>query len=228
MRNSLVKTFPLLKFNKLRPPLSTITVMSDVEEVPSTAMRRTWDTEEASRKYAERLAREKEETKEAKSKKSLGKLPPPAATSSNSVQARTEAILKRDELHGKRELVAPTMSLGNKGRSAGFYCEACDLTFKDSNSYLDHLNSQQHYRKLGISGKVEYATLEQVRQRLAWLKEKKILEEQNKGEELDLSKRIANRRKMEEEERQRRRDKKKAKRRLKRQLEMGSDVEMET
>jgi len=63
---------------------------------------------------------------------------------------------------------------------------------------------------------------------LAWLKEKKILEEQNKGEELDLSKRIANRRKMEEEERQRRRDKKKAKRRLKRQLEMGSDVEMET
>jgi U4/U6.U5 tri-snRNP component SNU23 len=116
---------------------------TDVNDGPAQAsVRRTWDTEEAARKYAERLSREKEEAKESKNKKAgLGKLPPPAAVDAKSVQARTEAVIKREELHGKRELVAPTMSLGNKGRSAGFYCEACDLTFKDSNSYLDHLNS---------------------------------------------------------------------------------------
>jgi U4/U6.U5 tri-snRNP component SNU23 len=79
---------------------------------------------------------------------------------------------------------------------------------------------------LGISGKVEYATLEQVRARLGWLKERKIEMEKNKGEDLDLSKRIAARRKMEEDQRQERRDKKKAKRMFKRQQQMGSDVEM--
>jgi U4/U6.U5 tri-snRNP component SNU23 len=106
--------------------------------------RRTWDREEAERKHAQRLAREKEEAKEAKNKKAgMGKLLPPASTEMNSVQARTEAVIKIDELHGKRELVAPLMGYGNKGKSAGFYCEACDLTFKDSFSYLDHINSSQ-------------------------------------------------------------------------------------
>lgn len=73
----------------------------------------------------------------------MGKLPPPASTDMGSVQARTEAVIKVEELHGKRELVAPLMGYGNKGKSAGFYCDACDLTFKDSLSYLDHLNSSQ-------------------------------------------------------------------------------------
>jgi hypothetical protein len=51
--------------------------------------------------------------------------------------------------------------------------------------------------------------------------------EKEAGQELDLSKRIADRRRMEEEEKQRRRDKKKAQRRMRRQQELGaSDVEM--
>jgi U4/U6.U5 tri-snRNP component SNU23 len=83
------------------------------------------------------------------------------------------------------------------------------------------------YRKLGISGKVERATLEQVQNRLAWLKQRKIDMEKERGQELDLSKRIAERRRMEEEEKKRRREKKKAKRRMRRQQELGaSDEEM--
>ena len=106
--------------------------------------RRAWDREEAERKYEERLAREKAEAKEAKNKKAgMGKLPPPASTNSNSVQARTEAVIKVEELRGKRELVTHISGRGNKGKSAGFYCELCDLTYKDSFSYLDHLNSAQ-------------------------------------------------------------------------------------
>lgn len=107
-------------------------------------LRKTWDETEAERKYRERIAKEKAEAKEAKMKKAgMGKLPPPASTSSDSVQARTEAVIKVEELRGKRELVSGFVTRGNKGRSAGFYCEACDLTFKDSLSYLDHLNSSQ-------------------------------------------------------------------------------------
>jgi U4/U6.U5 tri-snRNP component SNU23 len=80
---------------------------------------------------------------------------------------------------------------------------------------------------LGISGKVERATLEQVRDRLAWLKQRKIEMEKEKGQPLDLVKRVAEARRLEEEEKQRRRDKKKAKRRAKRQHDLGaSDVVM--
>ena len=199
---------------------------SDVQDVSA---RRTWDREAAEKSYTERLAREKAEAKEAKSKKALttGKLPPPASTDLTTVQARTEAIIKSEELHGKRELVAPLLSRSNKGKSAGFYCETCDLTFKDSLSYLDHLNSSQHYRKLGISGRVERATLEQVQNRLAWLKEMKIEKEKEAGQGLDLVKRVAERKRVEEEERERRGEKKKAQRRRRRQQELGaSDVEM--
>jgi U4/U6.U5 tri-snRNP component SNU23 len=141
-----------------------------VEGIVATSSGRTWDRGEAERKYAERLAREKAEEKEAKSKKAgMGKLPPPASTASDSVQARTEAIIKPEELHGKRELAAPILGRSKKGKSAGFYCEACDLTFKDSLSYLDHINSSQRmisvrvllildYRKLGLSGASDVGT----------------------------------------------------------------------
>jgi U4/U6.U5 tri-snRNP component SNU23 len=208
-------------------PSSTSGAMSTAD-----SGRRTWDKQEAERKYAERMAREKEEAKEAKLKKARigpgGKLAPPKLGSSDSVQARTESVIKIEELKGKRELVAGNLGRGNKGKSAGFYCEACDLTFKDSLSYLDHINSSGHYRRLGISGKVERATLEQVRDRLAWLKEVKIEAEKEKGQKVDLMKRVAEARRLEEEEKQRRRDKKKAKRRARRQHELGgaSDVEM--
>lgn len=209
---------------------NTSSTMDSSGVAPSSGSeRRIWDREEAERKHAERLAREKEEAKEAKLKKAgmLGKLGPPKAGSQDSVQARTEAVIKIEELKGKRELVAGNLGRGNKGKSAGFYCETCDLTFKDSLSYLDHINSSSHYRKLGISGKVERATLEQVRDRLEWLKQRKIEMEKERGQPLDLSKRIAEARRLEEEEKQRRRDKKKAKRRARRQQELGaSDAEM--
>lgn len=121
------------------------------EENSAVAARRTWDPQEAERKYAERIEREKEEAKEAKKKKAAGgKLAPPSSGSANSVQARTEAVIKTEELRGKRELVAPTMAIGNKGRSAGFYCEVCDLTYKDSFSYLDHINSSSRICPLQV------------------------------------------------------------------------------
>jgi U4/U6.U5 tri-snRNP component SNU23 len=72
---------------------------------------------------------------------------------------------------------------------------------------------------LGISGKVERATVEQVKDRLEWLKMRKAEMDKQRGEDFTLSKRIAERRRLEEEEKQRKRDKKKEKRRLRRQRE---------
>jgi len=102
-----------------------------------------WDRDEAEKKFTDRIARENADSKDIKKKLAMGKLPPPASTSSNTVQARSESVIKAEELRGKRELVAPTVSLGIKGKSAGFYCETCDVTYKDSMSYLDHLNSSE-------------------------------------------------------------------------------------
>ena len=135
-------SYPVAAFNTgwVFSAITTPTIMDDDNSV--IAPRKVWDVEEAERKYAERLEREKEEAKEAKKKKAAGgKLAPPPSGNANSVQARTEAVIKTEELRGKRELVAPTQGIGNKGRSAGFYCEVCDVTYKDSFSYLDHINS---------------------------------------------------------------------------------------
>lgn len=79
---------------------------------------------------------------------------------------------------------------------------------------------------MGISGKVERATLEQVKARLAWLRERKFEMEKERGQELDLSKRIAERKRIEEEEKRRRREKKKAKRRARRLQMEGEDINM--
>jgi len=65
--------------------------------------------------------------------------------------------------------------------------------------------------------------LEQVQARLEWLKERKRDIDREKGQDFDLVKRVAERRRLDEEERQRRREKKKARRRAKRQYQDESD-----
>jgi len=69
-----------------------------------------------------------------------------------------------------------TMVVSNPGgRGAGqpgFHCETCNRTYKDSVGYLDHINSRAHLRALGQTTKLERSTLEQVRARIALLREK--------------------------------------------------------
>ncbi len=105
---------------------------------------------------------------------------------------------------------------GKRGRGAGFYCEECDLTFKDNLQFVDHLNSRQHLVATGQSGLVKKATVAEVRERLDWLvarKKQKEMEEGGKGE-VDLGKRLEERRVEEErvkEERRKRRNEKRRK-----------------
>ena len=70
---------------------------------------------------------------------------------------------------------------------------------------------------------MERATLEQVQARLEWLKERKRDMDKERGQDFDLAKRVAERRRLEEEEKERRREKKKARRRAKRQYQDESD-----
>ena len=108
-------------------------------------------------------------------------------------------------------LVPAGAATGKRGRGAGFYCAECDLTFKDNLQFVDHLNSRQHLVNTGQSGEVRRATLEEVRERLDWLKRRR--EEEKEGEVVELGKRLEVRMGEDEREREERRRKRNEKRR---------------
>ncbi|EOA91998.1 uncharacterized protein SETTUDRAFT_162537 [Exserohilum turcica Et28A] len=114
---------------------------------------------------------------------------------------------------GKQTLTSAAAAVGKRGRGAGAYCAACDLTFKDNIQYIEHLNSRQHLIATGQSGEVRRATLQEVRDRLRYLKRKR--EEDKALEVTDLDARLAmNKEQLEkdaEEKRRLRNEKRRAK-----------------
>ncbi|KAI5797997.1 hypothetical protein DFH27DRAFT_653756 [Peziza echinospora] len=112
----------------------------------------------------------------------------------------------------KTVLVPAGASTGKRGRGAGFYCDACDLTFKDSLQWVDHLNSKQHLYATGETGEVVRASLEMVRERLEVLRARRRREMEGGGE-VDLKGRLEERRRVEEEERRVKREGRREKRR---------------
>lgn len=103
-------------------------------------------------------------------------------------------------------LVPGSAATGKRGKGVGFYCEACNLTFKDSIEYLDHLGSKQHLYNTtgsadGISQKNSAITVEQIRERLKKLYERKQKQLGENAQEFDLQKRIREQREKEERER---------------------------
>ena len=116
---------------------------------------------------------------------------------------------------GKSTLVAAGSAIGKRGKGAGFYCEACDLTYKDNVQYIEHLNSKQHLVNTGQSGEVVVATLEDVRGRLEMLKARKREreEEERVGNVVDVKERVRVAEEKEEKEREEKRRKRNERRR---------------
>lgn len=81
--------------------------------------------------------------------------------------ARREVIDFTGQI-GKTQLVPGGAAglVGKRGRGAGFYCEACDLTFKDSKQFVEHRNSVQHLLNSGEKSEVRRATADEVRARI--------------------------------------------------------------
>ncbi|KKY18191.1 putative c2h2 finger domain-containing protein [Phaeomoniella chlamydospora] len=181
-----------------------------------TSFRKTWDREEYARKAKEESETAKEESKARYEAKLAGKkyhkhVDLSALDETSARGSRVDVA----SMVGKSTIVPMGNAIGKRGRGAGFYCEACDLTYKDNVQYIEHLNSKQHLIATGQSGEVKVATLEDVRERLALLIERKRRreEEDKKMAEIDLGARLKTREEEEAREREEKRRKRNEKRR---------------
>ena len=180
-----------------------------------TSFRRTWDRDEYAAKASVREANLKEEGKakyEAAiaGKKYVRRASPPGDT--HSTEARQARLNVGDQV-GKTTIVAAGTSQGKRGKGAGFYCDACDLTYKDNLQFVEHLNSKQHLVATGESGEVRVAGLEEVKERFEMLVAKRKAEVEAEAVGVDLGKRIEVATAREDEERAEKRRKRNEKRR---------------
>lgn len=97
-----------------------------------TDFRKKYDRAEYAQKAAEREAKEKEERKARYEAKLAGKKYYAPLTGDEELTQARASRLDVSANVGKIMLVPAGASTGKRGRGAGFYCQACDLTFKDS------------------------------------------------------------------------------------------------
>ncbi|ETN44153.1 uncharacterized protein HMPREF1541_10703 [Cyphellophora europaea CBS 101466] len=184
-----------------------------------TDFRRTWNREE----YAAKSKKEAEERKEDAQARYEAKLQGKkwhkhVDTSALDDTSARNSRLDVSSLVGKSTLVPAGAGVGKRGKGAGFYCEACDLTYKDNVQYIEHLNSKQHLINTGQSGEVKRATLEDVRNRIDMLLQRKREreEEEQRLAETDITERIKKTEEEDEKEREEKRRKRNELRRKKR------------
>ncbi|XP_076910122.1 uncharacterized protein LOC143567635 [Bidens hawaiensis] len=173
--------------------------------------RKKFDPEE----YKQR-AREREE-KELERSKSKAKGPP---VQRKPLKHRDYEV-DLDSRLGKTQVVTPIAPLSQQ---AGYFCSVCECVVKDSANYLDHINGKKHQRALGMSMRVERASLEQVQQRFDNLKKRK---ETGTFTEQDLDERILKQQQEEEERKRQKRERKKEKKKekaLEEEIEVDPDV----
>ncbi len=199
-----------------------------------TDFRKKYDLDEYAAKAKEREAAEKEERKARWEAKMAGKKYHKPLDGTETLTMARNATQDFSKLVGTTMLVPAGAGVGKRGRGAGFYCEACDLTFKDSAQWVEHTNSMQHLRNIGQTGEVKKATAAEVHARIEALWER--LQEQKRNQTVSLKERLEVRKEEEEKEREEKRRKRKEaeeKRRLEKEAafkvktEYGEDVRIE-
>lgn len=119
-------------------------------------------------------------------------------------------------LNQKQIVSQLTLVSVHRGKSSGFYCQLCNLTFKDNLTFLNHINSTQHLDKSefktgNLNRKI---TVQDIKEKLEQVHQAKIRQAEKDNEMLvfDLRKRVADREKFNADQR----TKKKHQRQLKR------------
>ncbi|KAF8623089.1 hypothetical protein AX15_006500 [Amanita polypyramis BW_CC] len=140
-----------------------------------TDFRKKWDKEEYAEKAKKKDQDERERMQENEQRMKQGKRPRKGGKTGDlpkptELMKQREAPLALDKNLNKSMVV---QNLSGKGPGQpGFYCETCNRNYRDTTAYLDHINSRAHLRAIGQSTKIERSTIEQVRERIAYLREK--------------------------------------------------------
>jgi U4/U6.U5 tri-snRNP component SNU23 len=199
-----------------------------------TDFRKKYDLEEYAARAKEREQAEKEERKARYEAKLAGKKYYKPLDGSEELTTARNATQDFSKLVGTSTLVPAGAGVGKKGRGAGFYCEACDLTFKDNKQWIEHTNSMQHQRNTGHTGQVKKATAEDVHTRIEILWER--MQARKREEIVTLQERLKVRQEEDEKEREEKRKKRREleeKKRLEKEealkvkTEYGDDVRIE-
>lgn len=199
-----------------------------------TDFRKTWDLDEYAARAKDREAKEKEESKARYEAKLAGKKYHKPLSGNETYTSARRNVLDLAGQVGKTQLVPAGAGVGKRGRGAGFYCEACDLTFKDNLQFVEHLNSPQHLINSGQTTEVKRATAQEVHDRIAFYVQRK--EDLEKEHATSLHDRLQLRQeeldKETEERRLKRREELEKKRRAKEEaekvkMEYGDDVRIE-
>ncbi|KAE9411279.1 hypothetical protein BT96DRAFT_911899 [Gymnopus androsaceus JB14] len=175
-----------------------------------TDFRKKWDKEEYAEKAKKRDGEERERMQENEERLKQGKRPRKGPKldlpKPTELMKRRETDLELDKNLNKTMVV---QNPGGKGSGQpGFFCETCNRTYKDTTGYLDHINSRAHLRAIGQTTRLERSTLEQVRTRIALLREK--TKEATNAKAYDFDQRLAEVRAKEAAIREEKKAKKKA------------------
>ncbi|TFY83555.1 hypothetical protein EWM64_g467 [Hericium alpestre] len=156
-----------------------------------TDFRRKWDKEEYAERAKKKDEEERERMQENEQRQKQGKRPLKGKRTDlpkpTELMKRREHDLELEKNLGKTMVV---QNVGGRGPGQpGFYCETCNRTYKDSVGYLDHINGRAHLRALGQTTRIERSTVEQVRARIAYLREK--TKEASSAKAFDFDQRLA-------------------------------------
>lgn len=199
-----------------------------------TDFRKTWDLDEYAEKAKKREEAEKEERKARYEAKLAGKKYHKPLTGDETYTTARRNVMDLSSQVGKTMLVPAGAGVGKRGRGAGFYCDACDLTFKDNKQFVEHLNTTQHLTNTGQTTEVKRATAEEVRARIEFYVQRRDDLEKEKATSLterlqlreeEREKEAEEKRKKRKDEAERRRVKKEEAEKVK--MEYGEDLRIE-
>mmetsp|Transcript_37795 Transcript_37795/g.84285 ORF Transcript_37795/g.84285 Transcript_37795/m.84285 type:complete len:224 (+) Transcript_37795:150-821(+) len=174
--------------------------------------RRVWDKDEFRQKAKEREEKEQDKEESAldiRKRKRLERDPlhQGLIVARSNLQQRNYQIDLSARL-GKTQVVGLNTPLSQQ---AGYYCSVCDCILRDSQSYLDHINGKWHNRALGMTMRVEKSTVDQIKNKLEDLKNKKNQAKDDDYLPDGVDKRILEAQEAEEREREERKAKKREK-----------------
>ena len=201
-----------------------------------TDFRKNWDLDEYAAKAKKREESEREEAKARYEAKLAGKKYHKPLTGDETYTSARRNVMDLSSQVGKTQLVPAGAGTGKRGRGAGFYCDACDLTFKDNKQFVEHLNTTQHLANTGQTTEVRRATAAEVCERIDFYVRRREELERDKATSLEdrLKMREDETKQEAEEKRLKRREAADKKRQMRRERmeaaskeEYGEDVRIE-